>query len=421
MEGVQGNPDYEANDVTFERIVNEHAMKRIGVLAAKDRQIQETEAYKTLVRRDVDTIILNQFILDKVIDPVLPDSLVRAIHAKSSPQYKMSVIKRTIKTSSTDSYIAQQKMQIDAIYDQLKQGGSFQILAKKYSQDKSVQYNGGDIGFMFSEAFSEPVLRTVMDTMKVNSFSKPVRGYNGFYILKKGRGMNIDVPPYEEVKDDLFKIVRRSRQYELMARAQEYFEHLAPKYKYSIDQNNLSRITDNMIKTKLVQPLVQQTTESKEHLNWILARLESDSVTMRDVYTEAPQFPQDLDQFLEQFQNVVQNRIFALEAREQGYLNHPELKDRIQYTEEQTLRTLLFKQEVQDKARQILAGEKSSTPADNTIRLHELEQKLRGEFENSLKKQYNLQIDKSKFTSMIALAKLKKQEYLDVTAPDDSH
>ncbi|KAA3657662.1 MAG: hypothetical protein DWQ10_12830, partial [Calditrichaeota bacterium] len=60
LEGVRGNPNYEPTEVLFKKIISDHAMKSIGVQAALDTKIQETDAYAIAIQRDIDTILLNK-------------------------------------------------------------------------------------------------------------------------------------------------------------------------------------------------------------------------------------------------------------------------------------------------------------------------------------------------------------------------
>ncbi|KAA3657049.1 MAG: hypothetical protein DWQ10_14100, partial [Calditrichaeota bacterium] len=317
-----------------------------------------------------------------------------------------------IKPSSPEAVVSKQQTKIDEIYQQLQNGASFQILAKKYSEEKSVQYNGGDIGFMFAEAFSEPVLRAVMDTLKVNAFSEPVRGLFGLYILQKGKGINIDVPPYSQVKNDIFKIAQRSRQYEIKDMAQTFFDEITPKYNYIRQEENIGRMTNKIIQSRFMKQVEKGSSTGNEHLTWVLALYEADSITVKDVFTESAQFPQNLDEFLEQFQNVAQNRVFALEARSQGYLEHPELKERIKQTREQTLRTLLYKRDVLDKASALFEEQKLEANHDELKNMSDFVKELRSNFEEKLKEQYNYRVDPRVLAETIALAQKQKDDYL---------
>ncbi len=216
---LRSKPQTRPDETNLKEILTNRAMRQIANTAALDFNVDQDSAFIVNERKNVNQILLNNYYQQEIVAPVVTDSLVQQFYRRVSPQFKMSIIQRVLHDFSTDKEIQAQKDMIDFIYEELQKGRSFQILAKKYSQDKISRAKGGDMGFLISDAMKEPALRKTMDELRVNHYSRPVRGYAGFYILQKGRGLKVDLPPFDQVKEKIRQTVYRSRFYELKNRA----------------------------------------------------------------------------------------------------------------------------------------------------------------------------------------------------------
>lgn len=75
------------------------------------------------------------------------------------------------------------KQQIDAIYEQLRQGADFATLAATYSNDPGSAGNGGSLGWVNEGEMVAP-FEAMMKTTAVNDFSTPFESQFGWHILK---------------------------------------------------------------------------------------------------------------------------------------------------------------------------------------------------------------------------------------------
>ncbi|MCW8445649.1 peptidylprolyl isomerase [Fluoribacter gormanii] len=75
------------------------------------------------------------------------------------------------------------KKQVTNIYQQLKSGKDFALMAKQYSLDSSSAVKGGDLGWV-SPGVLVPEFEKVMDKLAVNEISPPVKSQFGWHLIQ---------------------------------------------------------------------------------------------------------------------------------------------------------------------------------------------------------------------------------------------
>ncbi len=75
------------------------------------------------------------------------------------------------------------KLLMDDLYQQLKKGADFSVLAKTYSEDPGSARNGGDLGWVSPDQMV-PEFEQVMNATAVGHISAPFRSHFGWHILK---------------------------------------------------------------------------------------------------------------------------------------------------------------------------------------------------------------------------------------------
>ena len=130
--------------------------------------------------------------VDDYIEDHLSDKEIQAYYdANIFGQVKASHIliksDATASSSSTDKVKAEKKALKEAkdIIARLKNGESFEKLAKKYSQDEATKANGGDLGYFDLDTMTETFADALKD-LKVNEYTKePVKTEYGYHIILK--------------------------------------------------------------------------------------------------------------------------------------------------------------------------------------------------------------------------------------------
>lgn len=128
------------------------------------------------------------------------------------------------------------------IYDQLKEGKDFAVLAKEYSIDTPTKDKGGDLGWI-SKASLVPDLTKAADALKDNEFSKPVKSPFGYHIIEKLGTRPSKELSFDEVKTTLTAQLLRNKQAQSL---EKWFK----------EKKQQSKITPNPIVAPMDNPIL---------------------------------------------------------------------------------------------------------------------------------------------------------------------
>lgn len=106
---------------------------------------------------------------------------------------------------------------IRRIYDQLKGGGDFDVLAKANSEDNNTSKNGGYIGFFGINQFESSFEEAAFALQEDGSYTEPVESSIGWHIIK--RISKKPVLPYDRVRRKLQEEIKKDERFGLAERA----------------------------------------------------------------------------------------------------------------------------------------------------------------------------------------------------------
>ena len=156
----------------------------------------EEEFYKTLETQGVTMANLkdryrDQIMMKKLVDyevrsriSVLPSD-VSAYYEKHMSEFREGdkyKVKNILIKAKDDVSAELVKVEIDDIYKKLKEGWSFDELAKQYSQGPNAE-KGGDMGYIEKGQMLE-VLDNAIFKLKPGEFSEPVKSEIGYHVFK---------------------------------------------------------------------------------------------------------------------------------------------------------------------------------------------------------------------------------------------
>ncbi|MCB9262173.1 MAG: peptidyl-prolyl cis-trans isomerase [Flavobacteriales bacterium] len=112
---------------------------------------------------------------------------------------------------NNDTEYDKNKPRIDAIYERLKKGDKFEVLAKEFSEDYQTRDKGGELNVVKSIGRGIPdEFREVAYSLKDGQFSEPVKTDLGWHIIK--RIEQKPLPEFKDVKETIkYRISRDSR------------------------------------------------------------------------------------------------------------------------------------------------------------------------------------------------------------------
>ncbi|HFC00005.1 MAG TPA: peptidyl-prolyl cis-trans isomerase, partial [Phaeodactylibacter sp.] len=105
------------------------------------------------------------------------------------------------------------KVTIDSIYQVLQNGGDFEALARKYSQDNLSASKGGNIGFFGINKYERSFENAAFAIPKDGEYSKPVQTQVGWHIIKRLRKKPIE--SYEIAKRKLQPQIQKDSRYQI--------------------------------------------------------------------------------------------------------------------------------------------------------------------------------------------------------------
>ncbi len=166
---------------------------------------QEPTAYNHPVRYSYSLLVLDEA-RTAMLFPV-NDGDLRKLYQTSQERFRLPerlkvrhILVKTAEKSPAD--FAKAKTLAEDVLKQVKAGGNFAELAKKYSDDPGSKANGGDLGYIVRG-------QTVKDfeasafSLKPNEISNLVKTEFGYHILQMLERQEPRVQPFEEVRDQL--------------------------------------------------------------------------------------------------------------------------------------------------------------------------------------------------------------------------
>jgi peptidyl-prolyl cis-trans isomerase D len=102
----------------------------------------------------------------------------------------------------TDAEVAEIKKKAEDVLKQVKKGGNFEELAKKFSEDPGTKAKGGDLGWIV-EKQTVPAFEKAAFSLSKGQISDLVQTEYGFHIIKLLEKETAHTKPFDEVKDSL--------------------------------------------------------------------------------------------------------------------------------------------------------------------------------------------------------------------------
>jgi peptidyl-prolyl cis-trans isomerase SurA len=133
----------------------------------------------------------------------------RNLKQGANVQVKVSHIFVQIPENADAAKVLEREEYAKKILARAKGGEDFAKLAKELSEDRATRAEGGDLGFFGKEMGLPKPVEELVFTMKPGEVGGPVRGNQGFHILKLVDRRAKDVKPLTEIKEELRSQIRQ--------------------------------------------------------------------------------------------------------------------------------------------------------------------------------------------------------------------
>lgn len=134
-------------------------------------------------------------------------------------------------------YVAEQAKADEAARRAREKGADFAQLSAKYSQHAESARNGGDMGWLPLETLTSEV-RAAAEKLAPGEISKPVKGAQGWHVLKLIARKGGEPIPLAEVRERLVQSLRLKRAQE---NEQRYLEQLVSRTPITVNEIALAR------------------------------------------------------------------------------------------------------------------------------------------------------------------------------------
>jgi len=394
----------------LKEIVELKAIEKMAVQEALEQGIDKDSTYLNIVKNNERRLLFQKYVNSSFTDEIITDSLLQKFYNSYSPQYDMKYIVRPIIKSSSPEFINAHEDTIWKAYKMLKSGVDFGKVAKKFSQDITTKDKGGEIGWIIVESMGDHVVRTVMDTLKENSFSKPFRGYGGYYILYKGGHRDVKVPPFDQIRGKIWKSLYHSRKSYIQDLLDKRFEELARKYHYQLHEDKilkaLKKAGYRASISKYRELNFGKLTDKDKKMR--IADYDGGFIQLADLFANSKKAPINKFEFDKRVESISREHLIAKHAREINLQNVDEMPEQLESMRTSLLRAILFKKKIQDSVNVQL--KKLNAERDPGKR-NELKTKLQKEFEDYLKTKYHFSFEEKNFNKAIELATEAKKEF----------
>lgn len=185
---------------------------------AKRQGVQTSPEYRDLLETARQTILITLLFKDFESKNKPSDAEIKAEYDRvtqeigNRKEYKTSHI--LIQAGEDEAEQAKAKEEAKDLIKKLADGGDFAKLAKKHSDDPGSGAQGGDLGWADAATFV-PEFSEAMKNLKVGETTQtPVKTQFGYHIIQlheERAAPGVDIPPLEQVKDQIAAQMMREK------------------------------------------------------------------------------------------------------------------------------------------------------------------------------------------------------------------
>ena len=148
-----------------------------GSQAKLDKQLKQQGYTKESLRADIKAQLLSEKIYDAVTkDAKVSDADIAKYYQQNKSQYSQA------ESRDVRHILVKTKVQANKIYDELKAGGNFAALAKKYSTDPGSKDNGGKLTIIRGQTVAP--FDTTAFLLSTNQISRPIKTQYGYHVIQ---------------------------------------------------------------------------------------------------------------------------------------------------------------------------------------------------------------------------------------------
>jgi peptidyl-prolyl cis-trans isomerase SurA len=223
------NVSSEEIDRAIEQLKRDYRLTDAQLTEELRKTGQTVASYRQNTRKEILKYRVINIAVGSKVNP--SDSDVESYYERhmktgTNIQVKVSHIFVAIPENADAAKVLEREQYAKKLLARVQAGEDFAALAKQFSEDQATRNDGGDLGYFGKEMGLPKPVEEMVFSMKVGDLGGPVRGNQGFHILKLIDRRAKDVKPLEEVKEELRAQIRQK---EMERQTKIYLEELRRK------------------------------------------------------------------------------------------------------------------------------------------------------------------------------------------------
>ena len=225
--------DVEVSDKEVDQRLQQVKMQYFG---GKQQEFEKNLKQQGLTEEQVRSEIKNQLVSEKIYEKVtegvkVDDAAIAKYYNEHKGDYKVK------ESRDVRHILVAKKALADSLYSQLKNGGNFAALAKKYSTDPGSKANGGKLTVRRGETV--PEFDKTAFALKKGELSKPVKTQYGFHIIEALSDVKASTQtPLKDVKEQIRQqLLQEKRQKAIADWSKELNDEFDDKIAYQVGYN----------------------------------------------------------------------------------------------------------------------------------------------------------------------------------------
>lgn len=192
----------EKKSVTVSKKAIQSQLDTLATQYGSEEALESALASNNMTISDAKKSIKTYLLTKKLIEPTLDitDSELKSYFKENKDSYNQAA---QVKASHI---LLNDKKTANTVLAKLNDGGDWDKLAKKYSQDSSNASDGGNLGY-FAESDMDENFADAAFSMKVGEISKIVKSSYGYHIIKVTGKKAAKKAEYADVKDKVREAV----------------------------------------------------------------------------------------------------------------------------------------------------------------------------------------------------------------------
>jgi len=191
--------------------------KRLLVKAAKAKGIKEDQEMRRKIAQFKDELILDRYLKEELKNTKVTDKEVQEYYQNHKEEFK------TEKQVRARHILVKEEAQAQKILKELKKGGDFHQLAKKYSVDKATAEKGVELGFFTQKDMVKPFSDAAF-SLKPGQLSPVVKTPFGYHIIQVEEVKPAEQKSFNEVKAKIKSQLLQEKQQEAFNRLMAQIE-----------------------------------------------------------------------------------------------------------------------------------------------------------------------------------------------------